>query len=290
MTDVVTPADSLTSPAAAVSGVSKMIVIASGIQLVGATALVVLLFLEWVRGGNTGLDGGGGGGFGILTLLTAGVTLFAATSALRGRSTERPILGVNQLAMILAFALFFANLVFLWVFRTGGAPKWVYVVGNLLIYSGVVGLFASKPDQPAPLDDSRVRSIGAVMVALGLAIAVAPALEYTKLGSRTLTGYQPGAPRIGVLLLILGGITVFIGMKRVVGGASYSDIGPYVLWPHVTIGLGVIATAPAFAWMISGLWGNDFDPGFGVYVSIVLGVALSALGLFEASKRNARGR
>ena len=290
MIDMTPAANSSTSPVAPPSGVPKSVMIASGIQMLGAMSLIGLLFFEWVQGGNTGLDGSGGGGFGVLALLTAVVTLVAATRGLRGRSAERPILGANQLAIILAIALFFSNLVFLWVFRTGGAPKWVYVVGNLLVYSGVVGLFAAQAEQPEPLDDSKVRIVGAAMVGLGIAIALAPALEYTKLGSRTLTGYEPGAPRIGVLLLLLGGITVFIGMKRAVGGASYADIGPYVLWPHVTIGLGIISAAPALAWMISGLWGNDFDPGIGVYLSIILGGALSAVGWFEASKRGASGR
>lgn len=270
-------------------GLTKPALITASLQIVGAAAILVLLFLEWVRVGNLGLEGNGGGGFGVLALITALVTLYAGTQTLRGRRVERPLLGPSQLAAILAIALFASNLVFLWVFRTGGAPKWVYIFANVLIYVSVVGLFAPKAALPEPLDDAGVRRIGAATVVFGVAIALAPALPYTDLGSRTVTGYEPGAPRIGVLLLIMGGITVFIGLQRALRGSSYADLGPYVLWPHVTIGLGVICAAPAFAWLISGWWGNDFNPGSGAYASFVLGVGLTALGFFEAAKRGARG-
>lgn len=270
-------------------GLTKPVLITTVLRIVASAVIVLLLFLEWVRGGNIGLAGNGGGGFGVLALITVIVTLVAAAQTLSGRRADRPLIGVNQLATMLAIALFFSNLVFLWVFRTGGAPKWIYVAANLLIYVSVVGLFASKPTQPAPLDDTQVRGIGVATVVLGVAIALAPALPYTELGSRTLTGYQPGAPRIGVLLLLVGGAAVYIGAHRIVRGAAHADLGPYVLWPHVNIGLGVIATAPAFAWLVSGLWGNDFNPGVGVYVSLVFGIALIALGFFEGAKRGARG-
>jgi hypothetical protein len=272
-----------------VVGVTKPAIITASVQIVAAGVIVVLLFLEWVRVGKVGLDGNGGGGFGVLALITALVALYVAVQTLRGRRVERSLLGPSQLASMLAIALFTSNLVFLWVFRTGGAPKWIYVVANVLIYVSVVGLFAPKAVLPEPLGDAGVRRIGAATALLGLVIALAPALPYTELGSRTLTGYEPGAPRIGVLLLIMGGITVFIGLQRALRGSSYADLGPYVLWPHVTIGLGVICTAPAFSWLISGWWGNDFNPGVGVYVSFVLGVGLTALGFFEAAKRGVRG-
>ena len=57
----------------------------------------------------------------------------------------------------------------------------------------------------------------------------------------------------------------------------------------MTTGLGVLATAPAFAWAVSGLWGNNFGAGIGAFVSLLLGVALLAVGLAESSQRHAPG-
>ncbi len=130
---------------------------------------------------------------------------------------------------------------------------------------------------------------GIAITVLGLLIALAPALEYTKLSSRTFTGYEPGAPRIGVLLLLVGGITMLFGIQRMMRDVSWGDIGPYVLAPHSTIGLGVLALGAPMAWTISGLWGSDFDPGIGSYLSVLLAILLIAVGVVEARARGARG-
>lgn len=278
-----------TGPSSLVPPLTRSVRIASGVQLVGAGLLLVLLALEWVRGGRTGLEGNGGGGFGVLALITALVVLYAAVQGLRGRRTATRIAGPNQAAIALAASLFFSNLVFLWVFNTGGAPKWVYVGANAITYAGILGLFSTRPDIPAPLADRSIRALGMATAAVGVAIAAAPLLDYTKLSSVTFTGYEPGAPRIGILLLLVGGVTVFYGLHRAVRGQRMTDAGPFVLWPHATMALGVMATAPAAAWMISGLWGSDFDPGIGVYLSVLAGLALLALGGYEAGRRSARG-
>ncbi len=269
--------------------VTRSVRIAAGVQIVGAVLLLVLLALEWVRGGRTGLEGNGGGGFGVLTLLTAIVVLYAAIQGLRGQRSVTRIVGPNQAAIVLAASLFFSNLVFLWVFNTGGAPKWVYVGANAITYAGILGLFSTRADIPDPLPDRMIRALGGATVAAGLAIAAAPFLAYTELSSVTFTGYEPGAPRIGILLLLVGGVTVFYGLHRVIRGQRMADVGPFVLWPHATMGLGVLATAPALAWLISGLWGNDFDPGAGVYASVVAGLALVATGAYEAGRRSVKG-
>lgn len=273
----------------AVPPLTKSVRIASGVQIAGATLLLVLLFLEWVRGGRIGLQGNGGGGFGLLALATAVVVLYAAIQGLRGQRTETRILGPNQVAIALALSLFFSNLVFLWVFTTGGAPKWVYVASNAIVYASILNLFSVTPSRPEQLEDQQVRILGGVTVACGVLIAVAPLLTYTKLSSISFTGYEPGAPRIGLLFLIIGGITVFYGLHRLIGGQKLPDLGPFVLLPHATMGLGILATAPALAWLISGLWGSDFDPGVGVYLSVVAGVLLFVTGLYEANRRAVKG-
>ncbi len=268
---------------------TKSVQIASTFQILGAGLLLVLLFLEWVRGGRTGLEGNGGGGFGVLALLAAVVVLYAAVQGLRGRRTETKLFGPNQLGIALSFSVFTSNLVFLWVFSTGGAPKWVYVASNVMAYASILGLFSVRSEKPPPLVDGTIRALGAATVALGAVIAAAPLLEYTVLSSISFTGYEPGAPRIGILLLFVGVLTIFYGLHRMLRGASMVDLGPYVLWPHATMGLGVLATGPAFAWVISGLWGGDFDPGIGAFVNLIAGIALIGLGMFEAVKRSARG-
>lgn len=269
--------------------VTKSVMIASGVQIAGAVLLIVLLFLEWVRGGRIGLQGNGGGGFGVLALVTSLVVLYAAVQGLRGQRSETKLLGPNQLAIALALSLFLSNLVFLWVFSTGGAPKWVYVASNAIVYASILNLFSVSPDRPEQLEDGHVRMIGGLTVLCGLVVAAAPLLTYTRLSSVSFTGYEPGAPRIGLLFLIIGGLTVFYGMHRMLKGRSFGDLGPFVLLPHATMGLGVLATAPALAWMISGLWGSDFDPGVGVYVSVLAGLSLFATGLVEARRRAAKG-
>lgn len=278
-----------TGVASGVPPVTRSVRIAAAVQIAGAVLLLVLLTQEWVRGGRTGLEGNGGGGFGVLALLTALVVLYAAVQGLRGRRSPTRIVGPNQLAIALSFSLFFSNLVFLWVFSTGGAPKWVYVASNAMAYAGILGLFSIRAERPEPLPDRSVRAIGAVTAVLGVVIAALPALPYTRLSSVTFTGYEPGAPRIGVLFLLLGAAIVFYGLHRAVRGAAMADAGPFVLWPHVTMGLGVLAIAPALAWVISGLWGSDFDPGIGAYLNLLAGLALFAVGAAEARQRSAKG-
>lgn len=285
-TDLDTPvSDSSVSDSAPFS---KPVLVASAIQSAASGLLIALLFLEWVKGGHIGLAGNGGAGFGLLTLAAAVAGIVAVVSRLTHRSSWR-LLGPSQLAFMLAIATFFTNLLFLWVFRTGGAPKWVYIAANLLIYSGVVGLFSDRPGMARPLESAQIRVIGVATAVLGVCIAAAPMLGYTKLGGRTLTGYEPGAPRVGVLLLLVGGVTIYCGIRRARSTVTLADIGTYVLWSHVTTGLGVLATAPAFAWVVSGLWGNNFSAGIGAFVSLVLGFALIALGLYESSRRGAPG-
>lgn len=269
--------------------VTRSVRIAASVQIVGGVLLLVLLGLEWVRGGRTGLEGNGGGGFGVLTLITALVALYAAVNGLLGRRSETRIVGPNQAVIVLAASLFFANLVFLWVFNTGGAPKWVYVGANAITYASILGLFSTRAEIPPPLADRTVRLLGAATVAAGIVVGLAPLLDYTELSSITFTGYEPGAPRIGVLLLFVAFGTVFYGLHRMIRGTAMADVGPFVLWPHVTMAFGVVATAPAMAWLISGLWGNDFDPGLGVYVSVLAGLALLAIGAYEAIRRSAKG-
>ncbi|MGI9597919.1 MAG: hypothetical protein ACR2QK_17270 [Acidimicrobiales bacterium] len=280
---------SVSLAADAVPAATRSVRIAASIQIAAAILLLVLLFLEWVRGGRIGLEGNGGGGFGILTLITALVALYAAVQGLRGHRSETRLLGPNQMATALALSLFASNLVFLWVFNTGGAPKWVYIGSNAIVYASVLGLFSSRPDQAPPLADRQIRGLGIATAALGVAIAAAPMVEYTKLSSVTFTGYEPGAPRIGLLFLIVGAVTTFYGVHRAAKGAPMADLGPFVLWPHITMGLGVLATAPAFAWMVSGLWGTDFDPGVGVYLNLLAGLGLFGVGLLEALRRSAIG-
>lgn len=287
--DEVVSTDPSNADASLVPTATRAVRIASVVQIAGAVLLLVLLALEWVRGGRTGLEGNGGGGFGILTLVTAIVVLYAAIQGFRGRRTATRLIGPNQAAIVLAASLFFSNLVFLWVFNTGGAPKWIYVGANAITYAGIIGLFSVRPEVPDALSDPTIRLLGAATVAAGLAVAAAPMLAYTELSSVTFTGYEPGGPRVGILLLLVAAITVFYGLHRVVRGEGMADAGPFVLWPHATMGLGVLATAPALAWLISGLWGNDFDPGIGVYLSVLAGLALFAVGGYEAVRRSIRG-
>lgn len=287
MTTVEAPAAPAVRPVRA--EVSTPLLISSIVCAAAAVLLLFLLTQEWVKGGYTGLEGNGGGGFGVLTLITALVILYAAARALRGQRTETRLFGPNQLAFALTLTLFVANLVFLWVFRTGGAPKWVYVAGNVALYAGIVGLFTSDPTTAEPVDDTSVRGYGIAMSVMGVLIALAPMLGYTDLGSVTLTGYEPGSPRIGLALLVFGAIIVFIGLHRAIQGAACNDPGRYVLWPHITMQLGIVVTGVPAAWMISGLWGDDFDAGIGVYVSVLLGVGLILIGAHEAKRRDAPG-
>ncbi len=267
----------------------KAVKISGGIRIASGVLLLVLLGLEWVKGGGTGLEGSGGAGFGVLTLITAVVTIVAAAQMMRGKRRETKLLGLSQLSFMLSLALFFTNLVFLWVYRTGGAPKWVYVGSNVMIYASVVGVFAATEAKPAGLGPAAIRKLGFATIAAGLLITLAPLLEYSKLSSGDFTGYEPGGPRVGLLSLVIGGIAVMLGLVRAVDTTGATEGGRYTTWPHIIMGLGIAAIAPAFAWLVTGLWSSGFDPGVGVYASLAAGVGLFAVGVVEGRQRNVPG-
>lgn len=273
--------------------------------LLAVLYLLFVLFGEWTkRDGETFgfASGDGGAGFGIIAFVIGLALVALAVLRFMGRTKVLPGIGVEQLTVILGLAAWMNVLAFVvgWLKLFPAGTGWgvvaAYFPASIIPQLGLLTLSAAEPDETvAAIDDGRRRmfSIGAAAAAAG--VALFPFLSWVSVDGSGLTALEPGseegpsAPRFGYILLIAG-IIVFVAALMRLRKQGLAEPGPNALLSHALMAAGMIAVViPISAFISIGQAPGDLGSGIGLWLGLLAGLVLVAIGAVETNVRGARG-
>ena len=263
--------------------------------------LWLVLAGNWVNLKNESFgvfDSQGGAGFGIVAaVLGVLMLLVSLTLAAEKEFTIKPIaMGGNQILLSLGFASFITVLSFLIIAHSGsfralgdvrgagwgaaGAGLVAYFLPQVVIAGfGFLGVSSSTP-----LDEADRQKIGFAVFVSGALIAAAPLFEWFKTEEGAWTGYEPGAPRMGFLLLALGGTMALVGFMRL-RSKGLVEPGGRLSHPHLQTVVSLSVIFSLFGWLITGFQRDDMSTGVGVWIGLIAGILLLGVSVFELTKR-----
>ena len=275
-------------------------------MLLAALYLLFVLFGPWTkRDGETFgfASGDGGAGFGIVAFILALGLVALAAMRFMGRTRVLPGLGVEQLTVILGLAAWMNVIAFLvgWLKLypadgTGWGTVAAYFPASIIPQLGLLTLSAAEPDPEVDaIDEGRRRAFSIGAVVAGAGVALFPFLTWVSVDGISLTALEPGseegpsAPRFGFILLILGVVVVVAGLMRL-RKQGLAEPGPNALLSHALIAAGAIAIViPIAAFISAGQAPVDTGTGIGLWLGLLAGVAMVAIGAVETRVRGATG-
>jgi len=263
--------------------------------------LWLVLAGNWVNLKNESFgvfDSQGGAGFGIVAaVLGVLMLLVSLTLAAEKEFTIKPIaMGGNQILLSMGFASLTTVLTFLIIVHSGsfralgevrgagwgaaGAGLVAYFLPQVVIAGfGFLGVSSSTP-----LDEADRQKIGFAVFVSGALIAVAPLFEWFKTEEGAWTGYEPGAPRMGFLLLALGGTMALVGFMRL-RPKGLVEPGGRLSHPHLQTVVSMSVISSLIGWLITGFQRDDMSTGIGVWIGLIAGILLLGVSVFELTKR-----
>jgi hypothetical protein len=263
--------------------------------------LWLVLAGNWVNLKNESFgvfDSQGGAGFGIVAaVLGVLMLLVSLTLAAEKEFTIKPIaMGGNQILLSMGFASLTTVLTFLIIVHSGsfralgevrgagwgaaGAGLVAYFLPQVVIAGfGFLGVSSSTP-----LDEADRQKIGFAVFVSGALIAVAPLFEWFKTEEGAWTGYEPGAPRMGFLLLALGGTMALVGFMRL-RPKGLVEPGGRLSHPHLQTVVSMSVISSLIGWLITGFQRDDMSTGVGVWIGLIAGILLLGVSVFELTKR-----
>ena len=263
--------------------------------------LWLVLAGNWVNLKNESFgvfDSQGGAGFGIVAaVLGVLMLLVSLTLAAEKEFTIKPIaMGGNQILLSMGFASLTTVLTFLIIVHSGsfralgevrgagwgaaGAGLVAYFLPQVVIAGfGFLGVSSSTP-----LDEADRQKIGFAVFVSGALIAVAPLFEWFKTEEGAWTGYEPGAPRMGFLLLALGGTMALVGFMRL-RPKGLVEPGGRLSHPHLQTVVSLSVISSLIGWLITGFQRDDMSTGVGVWIGLIAGILLLGVSVFELTKR-----
>ena len=278
-------------------------------RILGGVRLALsVLFLWLVLGGNwvnlrTESFGvfheSGGAGFGIIAVILGAAMVLVCLVDVRGDGNVQlgPLgVGAGQLLLALALGSFTTLLGFLIVVHSGafrslgdikgagwgaaGACLTAYVLPQAAIMGiGFLGTASSTR-----LPDQERRSLATGLLIAGVAVAVSPTFEWFSTEERSWIGYDPGAPRMGFILLVLGGVLALAGGMRL-RARGLAEPGGRLAHPHLQLMAGLAVIGPVAGWLLTGIRREDFSVGIGPWVALVAGVFIVTLAVIECTRR-----
>ncbi len=270
---------------------------------VGFAVLFLWLVLagNWVNLKNESFgvfDSQGGAGFGIVAVvLGALMVLVSLTLAAEKEFTIKPLaMGGNQILLAMGFASFTTILSFLIIVHSGSfralgqvrGAGWGAAGAGLVAYflpqavmAGFGLLGASSSTQ---INQSDKQKIGFVVLVSGALIAISPLFEWFKTEEGAWTGYEPGAPRMGFLLLAFGGVMTLVGFMRL-RPQGLAEPGGRLSHPHLQTIVSLSVIFPLIGWIITGLQRDDMSTGIGVWIGLISAIVLLGVSVFELTKR-----
>ena len=263
--------------------------------------LWLVLAGNWVNLKNESFgvfDSQGGAGFGIVAaVLGVLMLLVSLTLAAEKEFTIKPIaMGGNQILLSMGFASLTTVLTFLIIVHSGsfralgevrgagwgaaGAGLVAYFLPQVVIAGfGFLGVSSSTP-----LDEADRQKIGFAVFVSGALIAAAPLFEWFKTEEGAWTGYEPGAPRMGFLLLALGGTMALVGFMRL-RPKGLVEPGGRLSHPHLQTVVSLSVISSLIGWLITGFQRDDMSTGVGVWIGLIAGILLLGVSVFELTKR-----
>ena len=218
---------------------------------VGFAVLFLWLVLagNWVNLKNESFgvfDSHGGAGFGIVAVvLGALMPLISLTLAAEKEFTIKPLaMGGNQILLAMGFASFTTILSFLIIVHSGSfrdlgqirGAGWGAAGSGLVAYflpqAVMAGFGLLGASSSTPTNQSDKQKIGFVVLVSGALIAIAPLLQWFKTEEGAWTGYEPGAPRMGFLLLAFGAVMGLVGFMRL-RSKGLAEPGGRLSHPHL---------------------------------------------------------
>lgn len=285
----------------------KVVMILRSVHLLlAALYLIFVLVGPWTKqdGETFGFASGDGGtGFGIIALILAIALVALAVLRFTGRTRIVPGLGVEQLTVILGLAAWMNIIAFLvgWLKLypadgTGWGTVAAYFPASIIPQLGMLTLSAAEPDtEVSAIDDGRRRAFSIGAVVAGAGVALFPFLSWVSVDGISLTALEPGseegpsAPRFGFILLIVGIVVAVAGLMRL-RKQGLAEPGPNALLSHALIAAGAIAVLiPVAAFISAGQAPVDTGTGVGLWLGLLAGVAMVAIGIVETTARGARG-
>ena len=270
---------------------------------VGFSLLFLWLVLagNWVNLKNESFgvfDSQGGAGFGIVAVVLGVVMLLTSlTLAAEKEFTIKPLaMGGNQILLSFGFASSITILSFLIIvhsgsFRALGQVKgagWGAAGAGLVAYflpqAVMAGFGFLGVSSSTPLNESDRQKIGFAVLISGTLIAIAPLFEWFKTEEGSWTGYEPGAPRMGFLLLALGGAMTLVGFMRL-RPKGLVEPGGRLSHPHLQTIVSLSVIFPLIGWLITGAQRDDMSVGIGVWIGLIAGLLLLGVSVFELTKR-----
>ena len=243
-------------------------------------------------------DSQGGAGFGIVVVVLGVLMLLVSlTLAAEKEFTIKPLaMGGNQILLALGFASFTTILSFLVIAHSGSfralgqirGAGWGAAGAGLVAYflpqAVMAGFGLLGASSSTPVNQSDRQKIGFVVLVSGALIAIAPLFEWFKTEEGTWTGYEPGAPRMGFLLLAFGGVMALTGFMRL-RPKGLAEPGGRLAHPHLQTIVSLCVMSPLIGWLITGTQREDMSVGFGVWIGLIAGILLLGISIFEVTKR-----
>ena len=273
--------------------------------LLAVLYVLFALFGKWTKRGDPDLGvfhAEGGTGFGIVAVVLAFALLALAFMRLAGRTRVLPGLGVEQLTVILGIAAWMNMIAFMvgWLATFPAGTGWgavaAYFAASIIPQVGMLTLSAAEPDaQVQPIEAGKRRIFSIAAAATGAGLVLFPFLAWLTAGDISLSAMDESAgnprsgPRFGFILFIAG-IIVCVGALMRLRSRGLAEPGPNALLGHALIAAGAVAIViPISTWISIVRFPADLGAGIGLWLGLLTGVAMVAIGFTENRSRGSVG-
>jgi hypothetical protein len=273
--------------------------------LLAVLYLIFAAFGKWAKRGDPDLgafDAEGGTGYGIVAVALAVALVVLALMRLGGRTRVLPGLGVEQLTVILGIAAWMNMIAFMvgWLATFPAGTGWgavaAYFAASIIPQVGMLTLSAQEPDPHVqPIEPGKRRIFSIIAAMMGAGIALFPFMAWLTAGDISLSAMDESAgnprsgPRFGFILLIAG-IIVCVGALMRLRRQGLAEPGPNALLGHALIAAGAVAIVlPVATWISIVRFPADLGAGIGLWLALLAGVVMVAVGFVENRARGAVG-
>ena len=263
--------------------------------------LWMVLAGNWVNYKNESFsvfDSSGGSGFGVVVTILGVLMVIISLLMLSEHEIKlgKLAVGGGQILLILSVAAFTTILSFLIIVHSGafrdlsdvrgagwgaaGACLTAYMFPQVVI----MGIAFLGEATSTSLKDQDKQIFSFVTLVSGIVVVISPLFKWFGNETEVWSGYEPGAPRMGFLLLLLGVGMALVGAMRL-RSKGLAEPGGRLSHPHLQIVAGMAIASPVLGWIITNSQREDFSIGFGPWLALVAGITMTGSAAFELTRR-----